>query len=207
MEVDAVADREALRHVGDHVVVDEDAVGERDPGSVGELDIGQDADADHRDLGRDARTRRRLDRDDAAALPDDPPDRRIEADVAAPAAVELEEMPGNLRRDDPAHQPVDGFEHGHRLAEEACRPGNLEPDEAAADHDNIVGRVQPRPQPPRIVGVAEGENPVEVTPLDPRPAWPRTGREHQPREADRAAVGKAHLPLAPIDRRPLRRRA
>ena len=71
-------------------------------------------------------------------------DRRVEADVAAPAAMEREEMARDFRRDDPAHQPVGGFEHGHRLAEKPRRRGDLEADEAAADHHDVRRRVQAR---------------------------------------------------------------
>jgi len=51
---DTVADRDDVGRAGEKIVVDHDAVCDRQPGIGGELGIGNHADADHRDIGLDS---------------------------------------------------------------------------------------------------------------------------------------------------------
>ena len=120
---------------------------------------------------------------------------------AAPAAVEVEEVAGNLRRDDAAHQPVGRFEHGHRLAEEPRRGRDLEADEAAADHDHVLRRVQPVAQRAGLGGDAEDVDAGEVRPLDRRKPRAGAGGERQAIEVRDRAVGRGgwSAPAASID--------
>ena len=123
-----------------------------------------------------------------APLPDDPADRRAEPDVAPPAAVEREEVARDFRRDHPAHQPVGGFEHGHGLAEKPRRAGDLEADEAAADHHHVARACRRVAELPRVARFAEREHAVEPDPVDRRHARPRARREREAVEWQRLAA-------------------
>src|SRR5690606_1139572 len=98
-EGDAIADRDDARRVRRHRLVDDDSVVDGEARRGGDLGVRDDADAEEDEVGGDARARSGLDRDDPAALAEDPSDWRIEQDGAAPAPVKIEEVTGYLRRD------------------------------------------------------------------------------------------------------------
>ena len=147
------------------------------------------------------------DGDDASALPDDRTDRRTEADIGAPAAMQREKMPRDFRRDDAAHQPVGGFEHSHGLAEEARGRRDFEADEPAADHDHVARRMETRAQDARVVGMAKRADAVEADTLDRRQARTGAGCNHDAVEWQRAAVGETQLTGAAVDGRRFRAEA
>ena len=151
VERDAVADRDDVRRAGRHAFVDEDAVVDGEAGAFGELDIRDDADADH------ARCRPGCARRSAVSTATTRPPSPTIRPTGVPSRTSLpqprwsgEEMARDFRRDDPAHQPVGGFEHRHRLAEKPRRAGDLEADEAAADHHHVLRRMQPLAKLPRV---------------------------------------------------------
>ena len=181
------------------MLVDEDAVADIEAGILGQFEIGKHADADDDEVGRDRRAGQGLDRDDAAPLPDDAADGGVEADVGAPAAVKIEEMIGDRRGDDAAHQPRSRLEHGNSLAEVARRGGDLEADEAAADDHHVARPMQAFAKLPRVVDVAEREDAIEGNALDRRQPRPGADGERKLAEGDGGTVGEDDLALAEID--------
>ncbi len=173
------------------------------PAELGERDIGDDADADDRHVGRDALAGSGFHGDHPAGVADDAADRGVEADVGTPAAVEGKKVIRDLRRHDPAHQAARGFEHGNGLAEQASGRGDLEADEAAADNHHITCRVEPFADLPRVLGDPEREDAVEADPLDRRQPRPRAGGERQPVEGETGTVGKTKRAGPAVDRRRL----
>ena len=199
VEGDAIADREEAGNTGLHEVVDQNAVVDGRAGGFSQCDIGRDADADDGDVGRDAVAGSGFDRHHLAALPDDAADRGAKAHVAAPAAMQRQEVVRDLRRDDAAHQPVGGFQHRHRLAGEARGAGDLQPDEAAADDHDVVGGMERGAQAARILGMAQREDAVEIDAIDRRQARRGAGGKRQPVEGNARAVREHHRRAGPVD--------
>ncbi len=200
---DAIADRDDLGRAGRHRRIDGDAVVDGDAGRLGELDIGDDADADQDEIGGDPVARGGVDGDDAAVLAEDAADRRAEADIGAPATMKVEEMARDFRRDDPAHQAVGGFEHGDGLAEEPRRRRHFEADEAAADHHDIVCRSS-RWRRVRAWAASRSTS----TPSRPIPSiggrrGAGAGGKRQAVEGEGGPVGEAEGAFATVDRRRL----
>ena len=197
IEGDAIADGEEAGHAGLHEVVDQDAVVDGGAGGLGQRDVRRDADADDGDdrpgCGRPAAV------STATTLPPSPTMRP----TAVPRRTSLPQprwsdrkCARDFRRDDAAHQPVGGFEHRHRLAEQARRAGDLQPDEAAADDHDIAGGMERIAQRARIVGMAEREDAVEVDALDRRQARRRAGGERQ-RDRRRMALPSVRTTAEP----------
>ena len=183
-----------------HVLVDEDAVVDVEAGVLGELDIGEHADADDDEVGGDAVAGRGLDGDDAAALPDDRGRPAVLRRMSVPQprwrSRKWSEISGATTR--PISRSA-RLEHGHRLAEVARGRGDLEADEAAADDHHVARPMQALAELARIVDVAEREDAVEVNALDRRQPRPRAGGERELAEGDGGTVGEDDLALAEID--------
>ena len=131
--------------------VDGDAVVAVQPAVARQGVLGNGADAQHDKLGREAIT--------VDVQGGEPPLVHLEAthgntqlDVDAVGAMHLLHVRGNLGRDRSREQSRCGFEHGHCLAQGARGGGNLQPDEAAAQHGQRRGRHQQAAQPMRVVG-------------------------------------------------------
>ncbi len=198
-EGDAIADRDDARRVRRHRLVDEDSVVDGEARRGGDLGVRDDADAEEDEVGSDAHPGRGLDRDDPAALADDPSDRRVEQDGAAPTPVKLEKVTGYLRRDDAAHQPAGGFQHRHGPAQQPGGRGDLEADEPAADHDDMLRRRQPLAERPRLCGDAEDMDAGEVHAVDGGDPRAGAGGDAEPVERHHRTVGEADAAGREID--------
>ncbi len=180
----AIADRRNIDIGGQEFLIDDDAVGHREPGRRGQLAIRHDADADQHQIGLEPLAAGQLDMVDPPAErtrgpPGDPHRLRAEAEFDAGIAMRGGEEFRGRRAHDPAHHPVGQFENADRLALAARDRGEFEPDKPGADHDNMLGRGEPLAQ---LIGLgqrAQIAHPVELDPGDRRDPVARGGRQHE----------------------------
>jgi len=185
---------------GPTLLVDDDAVRAGKAGGLGQLDIGQDADADHDKIrlvpgavGHDHGTH-------AAILARQPRDPRVEHELHATCAMQIGIEGRDDRGDDAAHQPVRGLEHRHVLAEQAKRRRDLEADEPAADHHGARGALGPSGEIARVVERAQIEHAIEVGAWHGQRADAGTGGEHERVVGDGGAGLVDHVAAGTVDR-------
>ncbi len=110
-----------------------------------------------------------------AVLAEDRRGRRVEKDRRPPAAMELEKVDRDLGRHRASHQAVGRLDDGDGAAEGARGAGELEADEAAADDDHRLRRLEALMHGADVGRVAEIEDAAEIdagNPRHPRPARP-----------------------------------
>ena len=177
--------------------VDHDAVGAFETRFVSERILSGDADADEREIrrqdlavGEDDRLRLlfALDRLDA-----DP-----EEQAGAKGPVRLDVEFGQDRRHGAAHRP-DDLDHADFGAELGGGRGDLEPDEARADHHHLEACGDARAQRRRVGDVAERVDPGQVDARNVEPSLASAGRQDQMAVADRPAVRERHPMRRPVD--------
>ena len=174
----ALADREDVGDRGLHVVVDDDAAVDVQPGFVRQVDVGPDAGGDHDQIRFEAAVvgeRDAFDMSVAEHRRRRPPEQHADAEVLhlpeqIVTAVRIE-LPLHQRR----HQVHDGDLASLHL--KAAR--GLEAEQPAADHHGPRLRARPPHQLARVVERAEHEHAVLVEPFDRRHPRAAAGRQQQ----------------------------
>ena len=144
----AVAQRGHRRVVCQQPAIDDDAVRDGKAGGLGELGVGTDASSEDDEVAGDALAGGEQ---HCAGLDGLGPG--AEQNPGAHALVKEEEVRRDLRRDHAGHQPVRGLQHGHVDAGGAGDGGELQADEAAADHHGGASGGDPLAQ---ASGVGQG---------------------------------------------------
>ena len=116
-------------------------------------------------------------------------DTRIENEMDAPRAMQIRVEAGDHRRHHPAHQPVGRFQHGHGLAQQSYGGGDLQPDEPAADDDDLARTLDPSRQLLRMLERAQIHHAVELRAGKRQRPNPRARRQHQHTVWDALAAG------------------
>ena len=137
-----------------------------EPELGGQLGARVDPDADDHDVGVQHGAVGELHPDGALVLTDEADSAGAQQDPRAAAFVRVADGVGQQRCDRPAEQAVARLDDGHRGAERAGARGDLEPDEATPDDDDLARLAEPGRQP---VGVSQGAHrvdPVELGAVD-----------------------------------------
>lgn len=146
-----------------------------------------DPDADHDDVGGDDLAALQLDAGDPAVDADESADARAQPHRGATAFVGGAQELAHLGAHGPRDEPVEGFEHGDRLAVLGRARRHLEADESTADHDDVGGGIPPALQVDGVADVAQAQHPVEVGTLDRQPARLGARGEREPVEGQLSA--------------------
>ncbi len=186
------------------MLVDDDAARlDGEPELGGQLGARVDADADDHDVGVQHGAVGELDPDGVLVLTDEADSAGAQQDPRAAAFVRVADGVGQQRCDRPAEQAVARLDDGHRGAERAGARGDLEPDEATPDDDDLARLAEPGRQP---VGVSQGAHrvdPVELGAVDgerPVDGARAQGEAVEPERAARGGDGAASTGI-PLDRR------
>ena len=200
----AIADRRNIDVGGQEFLIDEDAVGHREPGRRGQLAIRHDADADQHQIGLEPLAAGQFDMIDPAAerarvAPGDPHRLRAEAELDTGLAMRGGEEFRSRRAHHPTHHSVGQFEDMDRPALAARDRGEFEPDKAGADHHDMLGRSEPLAQ---LIGLgqrAQIAHPVELDPGQRRDPVARTGRQHEVVVIEPLSGSEAQALRGPVD--------
>ena len=137
-EVGAVADRQDRWVDSDQAFVDDDTVVDGEPGIASELGVGNDADADQDEVGREALAVGRLDAGHPPVRAKDARHPGPERDPRTPVDMRLGEEPGDRRRHHAAHRVVRDLDDVDRGTARDRNGGKFEADEARADDHHLT---------------------------------------------------------------------
>ena len=194
----AVAGREHVGVRGPRMRVDADAVRAFESRRGRELDVWHDPDADDHDVARETASVR-----DLHALDASPPNQRADVrsamDLHAGRAMQLGVERGHLRTHDASEHALRGLEHRDLEAAPDRDRGDLEPDVAAADHDDARAGRELRVDRVDVGDRAHVMHALERGAGCGEPAHAAAGREQQAVVAQRAAVVEAQRVRAAVE--------
>src|SRR5208337_1188936 len=120
------------------------------------------------------------------------------AKIRAEAAMRLEEKVRHDGRYGAAHRPGD-LDDRHHGAEAGRGRGDLEPDEAGADDNDLAPRAEPLADPGRVGDSPQGKDARKFLARRPESPPPRSGRQDEMPVADRLSLARLEALRRAVD--------